>query len=495
MASAKNDFDDSVQPGKAAPAPFILVTERKDGQREIELSNVTIRTPGSNGNELVRSVNMTLKPGDRVIMTGASGTGKTTVTKAILNKWDYGSGIVRMPSGLKVMAISQQPHFPDTTLRGILNLAPEGKHQYSDRELREVLQTVGRDALIQHIPGQQVEILIDGMMEHAALVMKAYRKHKLAPPLVSEAQERIKNWITENVPKQFEVVQYVPEAQRKYLRDSLEKLFNDKLQMTEVPTALLDNMAGRLANDLDIALARPLEQHLEKAARMLSSGGLFPYTPKRAHSLALAISRRFGEKLDDYMANRDTDDIYREIRINEFQANYLTRSIAAALSEKAAGSNFKRGILSKTFNVLGGPLFALTSWMKAKAITKDLIDRTSFFMARQVVTGDTFKNQLSGGEKQKLMIAMVLLHKPDVVVLDEITAALDRETGETLYREMMDKMPKETIVLSIAHNLHIMKYHTHHAELANQTITLKRLDHDNNPALQTCGHCPHQPKP
>ena len=72
---------------------------------------------------------------------------------------------------------------------------------------------------------------------------------------------------------------------------------------------------------------------------------------------------------------------------------------------------------------------------------------------------DTFVTNLSGGEKQRLMIARCLAKKPVIMVLDEPTSALDRKS-EALVNETIEKLIHDTdrTVILISHRLSTVKY-------------------------------------
>ena len=68
-------------------------------------------------------------------------------------------------------------------------------------------------------------------------------------------------------------------------------------------------------------------------------------------------------------------------------------------------------------------------------------------------------NVLSGGEKQRLAFARVLLQRPDLIVMDEATAALDPLSQGELMQLVMERLPRATIV-SVAHRVELEAYHT-----------------------------------
>lgn len=67
-------------------------------------------------------------------------------------------------------------------------------------------------------------------------------------------------------------------------------------------------------------------------------------------------------------------------------------------------------------------------------------------------------HRLSPGEQQRLQFARVFLHKPDWVLLDEASSALDEAAQEQLYRRLVERLPGAG-VLSIGHRTELRRLH------------------------------------
>jgi putative ABC transport system ATP-binding protein len=75
-------------------------------------------------------------------------------------------------------------------------------------------------------------------------------------------------------------------------------------------------------------------------------------------------------------------------------------------------------------------------------------------------------NQLSGGQKQRVAIARSLVNRPRILLADEPTGNLDRETGRTILEEFTRiKEEDDVAVIAVTHDSQVTKY-------ADRTINL-----------------------
>lgn len=83
-----------------------------------------------------------------------------------------------------------------------------------------------------------------------------------------------------------------------------------------------------------------------------------------------------------------------------------------------------------------------------------------------------FPSQLSGGEQQRVAIARAIVKRPDVLLCDEPTGALDYETGKVVL-EALQKVNDElkSLVVVITHNSEISKLADRVIYLANGEIS------------------------
>ena len=69
-----------------------------------------------------------------------------------------------------------------------------------------------------------------------------------------------------------------------------------------------------------------------------------------------------------------------------------------------------------------------------------------------------WENTLSGGEKQRLAFARLLILRPDIVIMDEATSALDPSSQEHLMNRVIDQLPEATVI-SVGHRPELEKFH------------------------------------
>ncbi len=106
----------------------------------VELAQVEVRTP--DGERLIDPLDLRLQAGESMLITGSSGTGKTTLLRSLAELWPAASGAWSRPGGHnETMFVSQLPYMPLGDLRAVVAY-PAAAGAVDDDRLREVLTEV-----------------------------------------------------------------------------------------------------------------------------------------------------------------------------------------------------------------------------------------------------------------------------------------------------------------------------------------------------------------
>ncbi|KKE99709.1 ABC transporter ATP-binding protein/permease [Mycolicibacterium obuense] len=132
--------DQNTRAGQFSP---VRPSDSHDGR--LEVAGVAVRRP--DGSPLLHPLDVTLDPGESLVVTGPSGIGKSLLMASLAGVWPYASGEVRLPGGRDgVMFVPQLPYLPLGDLRTAVAY-PHPPDTYDDAAMQSAL----RDVALPHL--------------------------------------------------------------------------------------------------------------------------------------------------------------------------------------------------------------------------------------------------------------------------------------------------------------------------------------------------------
>jgi putative ATP-binding cassette transporter len=100
---------------------------------------------------------------------------------------------------------------------------------------------------------------------------------------------------------------------------------------------------------------------------------------------------------------------------------------------------------------------ALLSADKAQAVLKDV--GLGYLRDKLTSEDERWDQILSGGERQRVAFGRLLISEPDIIIMDEATAALDIDSEFRLMTLLFERLPKATII-SVGHRPGLQELHS-----------------------------------
>ena len=124
---------------------------------KVKLENLTVLTP-DRSKTLVKDLSFELHPRQSLIITGASGAGKSSVLRTIAGLWPSGPGSLERPALNHLMFLPQRPYMVQGTLREQL-CYPYPDRGVADEAIHEVVEQVNLSGVLERVDGDLTRVI------------------------------------------------------------------------------------------------------------------------------------------------------------------------------------------------------------------------------------------------------------------------------------------------------------------------------------------------
>ena len=114
----------------------------------LRLRDLTVRL--DDGTVIINDADAAIGLKERVLLMGESGTGKSTLVRAIAGLWPWGEGEIAIRTGASIFLMPQRPYIPLGTLRRVVTY-PLAPFDVTDDKISELMERVGLGHVIKHL--------------------------------------------------------------------------------------------------------------------------------------------------------------------------------------------------------------------------------------------------------------------------------------------------------------------------------------------------------
>ena len=86
------------------------------------------------GTQVIKETDVSIEQGEKVLVVGESGTGKSSLVRAFAGLWPWGGGEIQFRKGAKLFLLPQRPYLPVGTLRRAVSY-PSPEDAFDDEKI------------------------------------------------------------------------------------------------------------------------------------------------------------------------------------------------------------------------------------------------------------------------------------------------------------------------------------------------------------------------
>ena len=183
-----------------------LISRGQHDETALQLRGLSVRLDDGTG--VVNEAEVDIAPGEKVLIVGESGTGKSTLVRAIAGLWPWGEGQVVMQRDSKLLMLPQKAYVPLGSLRRATTY-PMAADEVKDEDVETRSKRSGSATCIDRLDeeGPWEQTLSGGEKQRLAFARLLIHKPNLivldeaTSALDPESQERLMQLLNEQLPE------------------------------------------------------------------------------------------------------------------------------------------------------------------------------------------------------------------------------------------------------------------------------------------------------